>query len=143
MKRELRVKVRGKWHTVEVEEPQQYPLRVTVDGEVVEVEVEVERSGAASGSEAGRPRPAELAGPVGLSAITQKDQKIIRSPMPGRIVSVSLKVWDEVAQGTEICILETMKMEQSVRVSQKGTVRAVFISPGQNVSVAEPLIQLE
>lgn len=141
MKRVIRVKVRGKWHTVEVEDPQQYPFRLNVDGEVVEVEVE--RPEAASDPSASGPKPAELAGPVGLSAITQEDPKIIRSPMPGRIVSVSLKVWDEVAQGTEICTLETMKMEQSVRVSQRGVVRAVFISPDQNVSVGEPLIQLE
>ncbi|MDO8750345.1 MAG: biotin/lipoyl-containing protein [Dehalococcoidia bacterium] len=141
MKREIRVKVRGKWHTVEVDEPQRYPFHVTVDGEVMEVEVE--RQTGASTPPEDRPKPAGPAGPVGLSAITQQDQKIVRSPMPGRIVSVSLKVWDEVAPGAEICILETMKMEQSVRFSQKGTVRAVFIRPGQNVSVGEPLIQLD
>lgn len=141
MKRQIRIKVRGKWHTVEVEEPQRYPFRVTVDGEVVEVEVE--RTDTASGPSTARPKPTEAAGPVGLSAITQEDQKVIRSPMPGRIVSVSVKVWDQLSAGTELCILETMKMEQSVRVSSQGVVRAVFIRPGQNVSVGEPLIQLE
>lgn len=141
MKREIRVKVRGKWHTVEVDEPNRYPFRVTVDGEVMEVEVE-RPTGAAAPSES-KPRPSSSAGPVGLSAITQQDQKVIRSPMPGRIVAISVKVWDELAPGTEICILETMKMEQSVRVSQQGTVRAVFIRQGQNVSVGEPLIQLD
>jgi len=54
-----------------------------------------------------------------------------------------VKVWDSVSSGTEICILETMKMEQSVRISQNGVVRAVFIRSGQNVSVGEPLLQLE
>ncbi len=142
MKREIRVKVRGKWHTVEVDEPQRYPFRVTVDGEVMEVEVESQAGAAASPED--RPKPtAPVVGPVGLSAITQQDQKIIRSPMPGRIVSVSVKVWDVVAPGTEICIMETMKMEQSVRFSHEGTVRAVFILEGHNVSVGEPLVQLD
>ena len=34
-------------------------------------------------------------------------------------------------------------MEQSIRLSQQGIIRAVFIQPGQSVSVGEPLIQLE
>ncbi|MFH1141121.1 MAG: biotin/lipoyl-containing protein [Chloroflexota bacterium] len=141
MKREIRVKVRGKWHTVEVADPQRYPFHVTVDGEVMEVEVE--RQTGVSTPQEDRPKPAGPAGSVGLSAITQQGQKIVRSPMPGRIVSVSVKVWDEVAPGAEVCILETMKMEQSVRVPQKGTVRAVFIRQGQNVSAGEPLLQLD
>lgn len=141
MKREIRVKVRGKWHTVEVDEPLRYPFQVTVDGEVMEVEVE--RQMGASAPQEDRPKPAGPVGSVGLSAITQQDQKIVRSPMPGRIVSVSVKVWDEVAPGTEICILETMKMEQSIRFSQKGTVRAVFVRQGHNVSMGEPLVQLD
>ena len=139
MTRQIRVKVRGKWHTVEVEEPQRHPFQVTVDGETLEVEVE---PGDAS-SISGRPTAAEAAGPVGLAAITGEDNRIIRSPMPGRIVAVSVKVWDLVTPGMEVCILETMKMEQSVRVSHRGTIRAVFIQPGLNVSLGDPLIQLE
>ena len=143
MKRQIRVKVRGKWHTVEVEEPQRYPFQVTVDGEVMDVEVEVGQQQWDPASTSSKPPAAEPAGPVGLNAITQEDQKIIRSPMPGRIVSISVDVWDQVTSGTELCVLETMKMEQSIRLSQQGVIRAVFIHPGQNVSVGEPLIQLE
>ena len=63
--------------------------------------------------------------------------------MPGRIVAVAVKVWDQAESGKEICIMETMKMEQSILLSRKGTVRAVFIRPGQNVAAGDPLIQLE
>ena len=143
MKRQIRVKVRGKWHTVEVEDQQQYPFQVTVDGEAMEVEVEVEAEPGALSPTERRPAEVPSAGPVGLSAITQEDKKLIRSPMPGRIVTVSVKVWDEVTPGTEVCILETMKMEQSVHVPQRGIIRAVFVQAGQSVSVGDPLIQLE
>ena len=141
MKRQIRMKVQGKWHTVEVEEPHRYPFRVTVDGEEIDVEVGPEPLGTISDSPWSSPTGA--AGPPGISAITQEDKKIIRSPMPGRIVSVSVKIWDEAEPGTEICVLETMKMEQSVRLSQKGTVRVVFVQPGLNVAAGTPLIQLE
>ena len=62
--------------------------------------------------------------------------------MSGRIVSLSVKVWDEVESGTEVCVLEAMKMEQSVRLSQSGTIRAVFVQPDETVAAGTPLIQI-
>ena len=139
--RRIRVRVRGNWHTVEVSEPLRYPLRVVVDGETLEVEAEPEEeTSPATDATAPSSKPPE---PVGLRGITESDSNIVRSPMPGRIVVVSVKVWDELTPGTEICILETMKMEQSVQVSREGIVRAVFIEPGISVAAGDPLIQLE
>ena len=139
VKRQIRVKIKGTWHTVEVEEPQRYPLQVVVDGEAMSVEVE---SGSVPSPAGKRPPAREAVSSPGLSAITQEDRKIIRSPMPGRIVSVTANVWDELEAGAEVCILETMKMEQSVKLAHDGTVRAVFAHPGQSVAAGTPLIQL-
>ncbi len=141
MKRQIRVRVRGAWHTVEVEEPVTYPIHVTVDGESIEVEVESQTLPLGMGA----PRPAapRQAAPVGLGGISHEDEKLIRSPMPGRIVSVSVVVWAEMKAGDSVCVLETMKMEQSILISHSGTVRAVFVREGQNVAAGDPLIQLE
>ena len=139
VKRQIRVKIKGTWHTVEVEEPQRYPLQVVVDGEAMSVEVE---SGSIASPATKRPSAREAPASPGLAAITQEDRKIIRSPMPGRIVSVTANVWDELEAGAEVCILETMKMEQSVKLAHDGTVRAVFVQPGQSVVAGTPLMQL-
>lgn len=139
VKRQIRVKIKGTWHTVEVEEPQRYPIQVVVDGEAMSVEVE---SGSIASPTGKRPLAREAARSPGLSAITQEDRKIIRSPMPGRIVSVTANVWDELEAGAEVCVLETMKMEQSVKLAHDGIVRAVFVHPGQSVATGTPLIQL-
>ena len=141
VKRQLRVKVRGKWHTVEVDEPQQYPLQVTVDGETLDVEVDV-------GSSQDAPAPvrrteSETTGGVGHPTIVEEDHKILRPPLPGRIISVSANVWDKVTPGIEVCVLESMKMEQSIHMSQTGIVRAVFVQAGDHVAISDPLIQLE
>lgn len=141
VKRQLRVKVRGKWHTVEVDEPQQYPFQVTVDGETLDVEVEIGPSQDAPAPV--RRTESETAGGVGHPTIVEEDHKILRSPLPGRIVSVAVKVWDQVTPGIEVCVLESMKMEQSIHMSQTGVVRAVFVQAGDNVGVGDPLIQLE
>lgn len=142
VKRQIRVKVKDAWHTVEVEDPPHYPFQIVVDGETIQVEVEAEGAPVTARPARSTPTPG-VGESVGLRGITQEDEKIIRSPMPGRIVSVSVKVWDPVEPGKEICILETMKMEQSILLSRKGTVRAVFIRPGQNVAAGDPLVQLE
>ncbi|MBI4339921.1 MAG: hypothetical protein HY680_08215 [Chloroflexi bacterium] len=142
MKRQIRVKVKDAWHIVEVDDPPQYPFQIVVDGEAITVEVDAQ--GISGPPRPSRPAPAPAqARVVGLVGITQENEKIIRSPMPGRIVSVSVKVWDQVEPNKELCILETMKMEQSILMSRQGTVRAVFIRPGQNVAAGDPLIQLE
>ncbi len=141
VRRQIRVKVNETWHTVEVEDPPRYPFQIIVDGQTIQVEVEAEASQPSARS--ARPTPASSGKNVGLTGITQDDEKIIRSPMPGRIVSVSVKIWDAVEPGREMCILETMKMEQSVLFSHKGAVRAVFVRPGQIVAVGDPIVQLE
>ncbi|MBI4199842.1 MAG: biotin attachment protein [Chloroflexi bacterium] len=141
VKRRFRVRVKGDWHTVEVEDPQRYPFQITVDGEPLAVEVYAEEADLAA--EEAPPEAPQVGEPVGLRGISQEGDKLIRCPMPGRIVAVSVKVWDEVKPGTELCILETMKMEQSIRAAHTGIVRAVFVHSGKNIAVGDPLIQLE
>ena len=44
--------------------------------------------------------------------------------------------------GDEICLLESMKMEQSVRMAQAGTVKNIKIKKDQSVIAGAPLIEL-
>lgn len=141
VKKQLRVKINDTWHTVEVEDPPHYPFEIVVDGETIQVEVDTESASVPARSS--RPSPTPSGKTVGLTGITQEDERIVRCPMPGRIVSIAVKVWDTVEPGRELCVLETMKMEQSVLFSHNGIVRAVFIRPGQNVAAGDPLVQLE
>jgi biotin carboxyl carrier protein len=63
--------------------------------------------------------------------------------MHGRVVAVSVKPGDRVSPGSEVCILEAMKMEQSIRVSGEGVVKEVHIKPGQQVASGDILVELE
>lgn len=141
VKRQIRIKVKGTWHTVELEEPQKYPFQMVVDGETMAIEVQSGQIDHSPQNENSNLLKQDNATP-GMSAITQEDQKIIRSPMPGRIVSITAEVWDKLEAGAEVCVLETMKMEQSIKISNGGTVRAIFVESGQNVTAGTPLVQL-
>lgn len=41
--------------------------------------------------------------------------KSIMSPMPGKVLSVAVKVGQEVEDGQELCILEAMKMQNILK----------------------------
>lgn len=136
MKR-LRVKVNEEWYAVEVGDIYQSPVEVVVDGESFLVEV-----GGPDG-EAGAPRrAAPKAAQPGLRGLTQGDERVVRCPLPGKIVTVSIVKGQELEAGDEICLLESMKMEQSVRMAKGGTVKSVKIKKDQTINAGQPLIEI-
>lgn len=45
--------------------------------------------------------------------------------------------------GDEVCVVEAMKMEQSIRTGQDGVIRAVHVQPMDSVNANDPLVELE
>ena len=139
--RTVRVKVGERWYTVEVDNISTSPLRVTVEGETFEVEVEgLPPANPAAATSPRTPRQ----GPVQVNPPTPRvSDKVIRSPMPGRVVAVNVRPGDTVSPGQEVCVVEAMKMEQSISTSQGGVVKAVHVQPLQQVGADDPLVELE
>lgn len=69
--------------------------------------------------------------------------KNIISPMPGAIVSVSVKPGDKVVEGQELLVMEAMKMQNIIKSEVEGEVEAVFIKAGDSVAVDEILIKFK
>ena len=136
MKR-LRVKVNEEWYAVEVGDVYQSPVEVVVDGESFLVEV-----GGPDGESQSTRRAAPKAAQPGLRGLTQGDERVIRCPLPGKIVTVSVAKGQDLEAGDEICLLESMKMEQSVRMAKGGTVRSVKIKKDQTINAGQPLIEI-
>ncbi|MBI4337053.1 MAG: biotin/lipoyl-binding protein [Chloroflexi bacterium] len=130
----FRLKVGDRWFDVEVHRGPGQQLQVLVDGQPVEVQVE---------GQGAKPQvsPGTAGSPVRAPA--PPAEREIRSPMPGRVVAVSVRPGARVNSGDEVCVLEAMKMEQSIRVASAGTVKAVHIEPGQNVSAGDLLVEIE
>ena len=66
----------------------------------------------------------------------------IKSPMPGKILDVSLEVGQEINKGDTLVVLEAMKMQNVIIASQKGRVRRVCVVAGQTVSKDEILVEI-
>jgi biotin carboxyl carrier protein len=66
----------------------------------------------------------------------------VRSPLPGIIISVAVKPGDRVHSGQQLCVLEAMKMNNSILASREGTITIVNIHPGQPVRARDILIEV-
>jgi acetyl-CoA/propionyl-CoA carboxylase biotin carboxyl carrier protein len=63
--------------------------------------------------------------------------------MPGKIVRVLVAEGDEVAEGDIVCVLEAMKMENELKAPASGSVKALYIQPGQDVETGAVLAEIE
>ncbi|MCY4416457.1 MAG: acetyl-CoA carboxylase biotin carboxyl carrier protein subunit [Chloroflexi bacterium] len=141
----IRVRIGEQWFTVEVGDLTQSPVQVTVDGETFEVEVESDA--APTPPRRGRPAgglvvPDAPASPQSGPAAAVDDD-ILRSPMPGRVMSILVRPGDAVSTGDEVCVVEAMKMEQSILAHRDGVVKTVFVQPLDSVNANDPLVELE
>jgi acetyl-CoA carboxylase carboxyltransferase component len=65
----------------------------------------------------------------------------LRSPLVGTVVAVKVAVGDVVAAGTEIVVIESMKMEHPVLAETSCRISALFVTVGQSVGEGEVLAE--
>lgn len=75
--------------------------------------------------------------------VPEDTSSILRSPMPGTVVAVSVKPGDTVAEGQEICVIEAMKMQNSMTAVRQAKVKCVHCKPGETVGEGDLLVELE
>ncbi|XP_075211760.1 propionyl-CoA carboxylase alpha chain, mitochondrial-like [Lycorma delicatula] len=75
---------------------------------------------------------------------TKADQlKILLSPMPGVVKSVSCVPGQLMSEGQELCVVEAMKMQNSLPAEITGKVKAVNVNVGDTVSEGDILVEFE
>ncbi|CAL1289005.1 unnamed protein product [Larinioides sclopetarius] len=74
----------------------------------------------------------------------EKDvSKVVAAPMPGLLKSISCKVGDTVVEGQEVCVIEAMKMQNSLVIGSTGKVKTVHCKEGEAVEEEQVIIELE
>ena len=157
----VRVKVEGKWYTVEVGDLTRRPVIAIVEGHTIEVEVQDPVTQAAPQEErlSARPpadrraSPPRQPAPVSTQSPARPADaavesapgasKLFRAPMPGTILSIEVNPGDQVVTGDPICVLEAMKMQQMLRADWSGVVKTVMVTVGQQVMGGAPIVELE
>ncbi|VDN53255.1 unnamed protein product [Dracunculus medinensis] len=68
---------------------------------------------------------------------------VVIAPMPGAIKSVSATAGMMVSEGQELCVMEAMKMQNSLLAGKTGKVKQVNCKPGDTVDEGFILIELD
>ena len=86
------------------------------------------------------PRAAELSQHM-LEKIPPDTSKFLLCPMPGLLVTLAVAVGDEVQEGQTLATVEAMKMENILKASRAGVVKAVKAAPGASLKVDEIILE--
>ena len=78
-----------------------------------------------------------------LTTSTSVKTTQVFSPMPGQIVSISVSPGDTITAGSELLVVEAMKMQNVVKSPIAGKVKAVLVKDGQSIGTDKILIEIE
>jgi biotin carboxyl carrier protein len=120
---------RGRSYAVDVVEEAEGVLAVWVAGERHRIEYQEE----------GRRRK-KGAGPAGLA---RGGAKAVAAPMPGKVVKILVSVGQEVGAGQGVIVVEAMKMQNELKASGPGVVKAINVEEGTGVSGGDVLVVIE
>jgi methylmalonyl-CoA carboxyltransferase 1.3S subunit len=130
-------------------------LRIGIDGNMYEVEVEVTEEDEAPHPSFPGPYPmmpatvhaaAAPAAPAkspAPEAATGDEDKLCRSPIAGIVIRANVAPGQKIAENDLIIVIEAMKMETNVTAQRSGTVKSVKVAPGEPVKAQQVLIEFE
>ena len=70
-------------------------------------------------------------------------QNVITAPMPGKVVSIKVKVGEEVNPNTLVLVLEAMKMENEILAGIAGKIKEIKVKPGEAIEGGKIMAVIE
>jgi biotin carboxyl carrier protein len=129
------VKIDGQTYDVEIQDINKRPIVAIVDGERFEIQPE---------TELGASSPSEPASVKTKETSTQPvSGKALLAPLPGTVTEIFVLPGAQVEAGQPVCVIEAMKMKNTIRADRNGTIASVSISPGQSVKHKQVLVEFE
>lgn len=123
----IRVKINSKWFSVNIESIATDPVIAYIDGEKFEVSLgnlefnKIEKN---------------------TSSDVGTEKQVFFSPLPGVIISILVSEGDEVRSGTELCLIETMKIQQTLRSSNQGKITKIYIKESDQIKTGDILFEI-
>lgn len=137
------IKIGEQTYSVEIEDLRTRPVKVTVDGEVIEVwpdEKPVARQISTAAPDSMRsaeenPCPPTLQPQAGTSPIS------VTAPIPGVIIEITVSSGQSVKRGDTLCVLEAMKMKNLIRAGRSGVIAGINVNTGDQVRHGQTLME--
>ncbi len=137
--KEYKFKVSGKDYTVSVDGVDENMVNLTVNGtkHVVELEKAPEAPAPVVRPAVQRPAPATAPAPAASGG---GNNKPLKSPLPGVILDIFVKVGDTIKNGQKVLLLEAMKMENNIDADRDGVVKEIKVGKGDSVNEGDVLL---
>ncbi|NJM16510.1 MAG: acetyl-CoA carboxylase biotin carboxyl carrier protein subunit [Bacteroidales bacterium] len=71
------------------------------------------------------------------------ENKVITSPMPGKVVAVPVKLGETVQAGQTMIVISAMKMESEYKAGCQGIVKEINVKEGDTIEANKPLVVIE
>jgi len=133
------ITVNGTQFVVEVGDVTTSPVQVVVNGVPKTVTFGAAAAAPMAPVAAAAPAPQPEAAPVPPGAVSGE---VVKAPMPGKVLSVTVSVGDSIANGDTVCTVEAMKMEMPIASTSAGTVKAIHVAVGANVAFDDALVTI-
>ena len=85
----------------------------------------------------------QLVKKMGLSSGGSQKIKNIKAPMPGLILDILVEPGQTVEKGSQLLILEAMKMENVLKAEGEGIVKSIEVDKGEAVDKGQVIIEME
>ena len=128
----------------EPEEALARTYKVEVDGRLHSVKVigAAAPAGGNPGTPAALRRPPRREQGAGGSAATGATEVLV-SPIQGTVLKVPVSNGDEVDEGTLICVIEAMKMENEITAHRAGKLSELAVTEGGSVAAGDTIARIE
>jgi biotin carboxyl carrier protein len=137
--RKYLVTLNGQQHEAMLLKKQGTSVSFSVEGQHYDVDVApVIKSFSSAGSAA----PAISIPTPGTSSATSNPNQVC-APMPGIVVSVSVKTGQAVELGDTLMVIEAMKMENNIPSPKAGKIKELHVSQGDEVNNHQLLVSFE
>jgi biotin carboxyl carrier protein len=122
------VTVNGEKFLVEIEDLNQRPIVAIVEGSRFEIDPEDLIQNLMEPESVETPQAGQEAHSVPAGSICE-----VTSPMPGDITQILVNVGQLVQTGDPLCVLDAMKMKNTIHAPQPGTITEICVREGDSV----------
>jgi acetyl/propionyl-CoA carboxylase alpha subunit/acetyl-CoA carboxylase carboxyltransferase component len=150
--RRIELRYQGRTHAVAVAQVGPRRYRLEVDGALIDVDVDRLSAFESRLGLGGAPfHIVSVAGPAGhlvevdgvSHRIAGDESGLVRAPAPAVVVAVHVTAGDDVEAGATVAVLESMKLQTTVRAPRSGRVREVLARVNSQVDAGAPLLRLD
>jgi len=140
-------KINGNPYSVDIVDIEDQVANVEVNGTPYQVEMELELRKPVSTPKtvvklAAPPTPhaAQVSAKVPQAAAAPSGGSVIKSPLPGVVLNIFVKVGDTVKPGQHVLMLEAMKMENNIDADKEGVIKEIRVKPNDSVMEGDVLM---